>query len=316
MLHLPLPRYFRCIPCFPDGSFPFFGILAAALLAGSAPVPGQSLIRQNRENLQMHQDSLSVLAYQMINAPDERNRMAACDAFVPGLIRALRLPGSFSFPFDSLKEISILYPADSSFRIFTWQLSWTQGEDVYFGAIQMHTEDGSLKLYPLLDYSQLTAHFGDTVTSNLRWMGALYYNVVETAYHGKKYYTLFGFNDNTPLSDRKILEPLTFQEGQPVFGAPLFHIGSADEIRFILQYKTDGNARLNYDPSMHQIVYDHLISLTGEPQKKFTLVPDGTYEAFRWENGRWQHISEAFGPAKRLSVPRPLDLKKDISGKN
>ncbi|HUX85305.1 MAG TPA: hypothetical protein VMV20_08715 [Chitinophagaceae bacterium] len=304
------------IPCISGRVFRFSGIGVVVLLITFASLAGQTLSPGQRQNLQLHQDSLSVLAYQMINAPDEGGRVAACNAFVPGLIRALLIPGSFSFPFDSLKQISCLYPEDSSFRIFTWQLSWTQGDDVYFGAIQMRTRDGSLKLFPLLDYSQLTTHFQDTVTSNLRWMGALYYNVVETSYRGKKYYTLFGFNDNTPLSDRKILEPLTFQQGKPVFGAPLFHMGSGDENRFILQYKTDGNARLNYDPSLHQIVYDHLTSLTGEPQKKFTLVPDGTYEAFRWEYGRWQHISQAFGPAKRVSVPRPLEMKKDLSGKD
>ena len=42
------------------------------------------------------------------------------------------------------------------------------------------------------------------------------------------------------------------------------------------------------------ILVDHLISETNEPDLKFTFVPDGDNEAFKWENGRWVHIDKAF----------------------
>jgi hypothetical protein len=38
---------------------------------------------------------------------------------------------------------------------------------------------------------------------------------------------------------------------------------------------------------------DHLISETDEPEKKFTYVPDGDYEAFRWQNGQWVHVDNS-----------------------
>jgi hypothetical protein len=286
-------------------------LLAGFLLIFSglhAQAPG----KPDLDSLKLEERQLGILAYQMINAGEAEERLAACNDFIPRLISALRIRGSFYFPFDSLKEISELYPKDSSFRIFTWQMDWTRGNEVYFGAIQMRTAEGDLKLFPLLDYSTITTHFEDTITSNLRWMGALYYNLVETSYKGTFYYTLFGFNGNGILSKRKILEVLSFQNGKPVFGAPLFSfVDGAEENRFTLEYKPDGNARLNYDPAAHMIIYDHLISLNGEPQKKFTLVPDGTYEGFRWQSGKWRHVSEAFGPAQKLSVPQPVNFPKN-----
>jgi hypothetical protein len=38
------------------------------------------------------------------------------------------------------------------------------------------------------------------------------------------------------------------------------------------------------------IVFDHLISESNEPEKKSTYIPDGDFEAFKWENGQWVHV--------------------------
>lgn len=296
-------------------------ILCGCLLTGFC-LKAQLIQPGNLDSLNEREAVLQPLADQMVNAADDGERTVACNALVPELIGALKIRNSFFYPFDSLHQISILYPRDSSFRIFTWQLSRTTGDYVYFGAIQMKTADGQLKLFPLLDYSEITSHFGDTITNNHRWMGALYYNLVETTYGSKKYYTLFGINGNNVVTNRKILEVLTFPRGEPVFGDPVFSFSEGKQApvlsnRFVLEYKVDANARLNYDPDLHMIVYDHLVSLTSEPLKKFTLVPGGSDEAFRWENGVWKHISEAFsGPAKKLSVPKPLNMTHNLGKEN
>ena len=91
------------------------------------------------------------------------------------LVRSLKIPNSFYFPFDSLQTISKLYAPDSSFRIFTWQIK----KDVYVfiqrGAIQMRTADGSLKLIPLHDVSMFTKKPEDSVRGANNWIGAIYY---------------------------------------------------------------------------------------------------------------------------------------------
>ena len=45
---------------------------------------------------------------------------------------------------------------------------------------------------------------------------------------------------------------------------------------------------------MKIVLYDHLISETDEPEKPFTFVPDGDYEGFKWEKGKWVHIDKVF----------------------
>ena len=79
-------------------------------------------------------------AFDIVNAPEAGQRFRADSFFIRMLVRSLKIPNSFYFPFDSLQTISKLYAPDSSFRIFTWQVK----KDVYVfmqrGAIQMRTD--------------------------------------------------------------------------------------------------------------------------------------------------------------------------------
>ncbi len=249
--------------------------------------------------LKQKEDSLKLFSDQMIQSYDAAERFRADSLFVRVLVRALKTQNSFSYPFDSIQTVSRLYAPDSSFRIFTWQLK--KDEYVYLqkGAIQMNTRDGSLKLYPLFDYSMFTPAPLDSVRTSENWIGAIYYNIVMKEYRGKKYYTLLGFDDFSISSNKKWMEVLTFDSrGEPVFGGPYFSypdsVNKTAGARFCLEYKKETGTLLNYDPDLDLIVFDHLISETDEPEKKNTYIPDGSYEAFRWQNGRWVYQERVF----------------------
>jgi len=246
------------------------------------------------------EDSLKRFADSMINGVDPSIRFRADSNFVRGLVRSLKTPYSFYYPFDSLETISRLYSPDSTFRIFTWQMK--KDEYVYLqkGAIQMNTPDGSLKLFPLFDASMFTPKPMDSVRSNNNWIGAIYYRIVLKEYNGKKYYTLLGFDDFNVSSNKKWMEVLTFNNaGQPVFGGPVISFKEDSvkrpvQSRFSIEYKKEANTVFNYNPEMDLIIYDHLISETDEPKKKDTYIPDGDYEGFKWQNGQWVHVDKVF----------------------
>jgi hypothetical protein len=176
----------------------------------------------NRQLLQQKQDSLQELCYKMVNADLSKDRMDAGNAFIPRLVKALEIKGSFHFPFDSLKQVSIIYDEDSAFRIFTWGIALSDIRYRFYGALQMNTPDGELKLFPFFDNTGYTQN-KDTVTSNKAWIGALYYNVVKTKHAGETYYTLMGWGGYSFRSNEKLLDVLTFKNGEPVFGAPIFN---------------------------------------------------------------------------------------------
>lgn len=47
------------------------------------------------------------------------------------------------------------------------------------GAIQMKTADGSLKIFPLIDKSDVTQNIIDTAANNKGWIGAVYYRIIQ-----------------------------------------------------------------------------------------------------------------------------------------
>jgi hypothetical protein len=168
------------------------------------------------------------------------------------------------------------------------------------GAIQMRTADGSLKLFPLIDRSIIIKNQEDTVTNNEWWIGAIYYKILKNVYNNKSYYTLLGYDENSIRSTKKRIEVLSFDvKGNPVFGGPFFTfdkdtIRKPIQTRYSIEYKKNGNARIVYDDDLNMIIYDHLISESNEPAKKYTYIPDGDYEGFKWLNGKWQHIEKVF----------------------
>ena len=269
--------------------------------------------------LKQKEDSMKSYANDMVQSINAQNRFTADSLFTKMFVRALKTNNSFYYPFDSLQTISKLSPPDSSFRIFTWQLVINDNIIRQHGAIQIKTSDGSLKLYPLIDKSDVTINLTDTMSNNKGWIGAVYYRIIQTKNSNHNYYTLIGYDENNIRSDRKIIEVLNFINDEPEFGGRYFSFENdtlkrPTTSRYIMEYKKAAGARLNYDESLDMIVFEHLESESNEPKKKWTLIPDGDYEGFKWTNGKWVHVEKVFNqvtPEGNEPVPNPI---KDAQG--
>ena len=272
------------------------------------------IAQQDLEQLRKYEQELAALSYSIVNDTAQNERADACFKFIPKLVEALKVKGSFEYPFDSL-NISILKPADNSFRIFTWQLRWGNGLFRQYGAIQMNAQD-QLKLYPLFDYSDSLATPETPMLGSETWYGAIYYNIYPFKLKGKSYYLLFGFDQNDLWSSKKLIDVLHFEKEKPVFGAPVFKFEDTlgNEIlknRFLLEYKKDAGVSLNYSEAEKMIIYDHLVA----PEErladlKFTYIPDGTYEGFKLKKGKWLHLDKikTININKNDSPPMPQPL--------
>ncbi|MFZ1370381.1 MAG: hypothetical protein WAR78_08360 [Ferruginibacter sp.] len=269
--------------------------------------------------LQQKEDSLRALAVQIIQGRNADDRFSADSSFTRMLVRALKTRHSFHYPFESFQTISVLYAPDSVFRIFTWQMVINENVIRQHGAIQMKTWDGSLKLYPLIDKSDVTGNVADTIGNHLGWIGAIYYKLIQKKSGNQNYYTLLGFDENNIRSSRKIIEVLHFTNDEPVFGGRYFSyeedsVFKTSQSRYIMEYKKEAGPRLNYDTDLDMIIMEHLISESKEPHKKWTLVGDGDYEGFAWKNGKWVHVEKVFNvvtPDGQAPVPNPI---RDPSG--
>jgi hypothetical protein len=269
----------------------------------------------DQKKLQEKQDTLIKLSFLLNKDSIQATRMKADSQFTRVLVRTLQIPHSFQFPFDSLLGISKLYAPDSSFRIFSWNLSYDDYYHRQRGTIQIRTKDGSLKMYPLRDVSEFVDNPIDSVRDRMNWIGAYYYNMIRTQHAGKNYYTLFGFDPNGPMSSVKWIDVLHFNpKGEPVFGGPFFSyeedsIPQKTQYRFQIEFKKDAQVLVNYIKNLDMILVDHLISENNDPDNKWTYIPDGDQEGFVWKKGKWVHIDKVFTlKLKEGEAPREVPI--------
>jgi hypothetical protein len=293
--------------------------LAVFFLAFSAPAlaqpgnPGYS--EEDALYLKTMEDTLALLAYAIVNDSMQEMRFAATQKFIPSLVQALKVPNSFAHPFKRLQTISIQYPADSSFRVFTWQLYVDENDYRYYGAIQMNSPE--LKLFPLIDRSgEMPLLTEQEILKPERWYGSLCYRLYQFDAPEGRHYLYFGFDAKEFYSRRKLMDVLYFEQGEPRFGAPVFVDslqggGVHTRNRIILDYYAEASVKLSYDDALGMVIFDNLIDIPG-PEGPIR-VPDGSYVGYQLGQGRWVRIEKVFDHVYE-TAPRPepvLDARKD-----
>ena len=257
----------------------------------------QNISPENLDNLHIMEDSLVITSDSMYDAliPDEH--VVYSERFARQLVRALKIPNSYFYSFAKLKDkVNIIYADDNGFRIFNWAIEPTGATKRYYGAVQLPSE--GLKLYGLRDYTEeLGRGAEDSILTHGKWFGAIYYKIIMHEIDGQKVYTLFGFNSASPISNKKVLDPLIIDENGVRFGAPIFGVVSENipqqrVNRFILEYKKGTQVTMNWDEEKKAIIFDQLVSQMNDPHRKYTFVPSGEYDGFKWGNDTWNYVRD------------------------
>jgi hypothetical protein len=213
----------------------------------------------NKPKLDAYQDTLTTLSEEIFNAKEDLLRLEKNTQFVKKLVLALKINKSFDYGFDSLKHISILKSPDNAFRIITWFVPLSDGTFRYYGAIQMGTVNGTLKLHPLTDATATLANVNE-LTSNKNWYGSRYYEMIPVIVNGKQPYWIFlGWKGNNQKTTKKVIDVLSFDQGEPVFGKPIFPIKDGEtKNRIVFEYSKINAMTLTVDRKVNMIVFDHL----------------------------------------------------------
>ena len=271
-----------------------FSAFVLAIAVGSRS-HAQGITPHDMEKLHIMEDSMMVTIDSMYEAYLPDTHIGYSERFIRQLIKTLKIPNSYLYPFDKIKEkINVIYADDNAFRIFNWSIDKSEIFKRYYGAVQLPEE--KLKLYGLTDYTdQLGKGAEDSVLTHGKWMGALYYRIMSAEVEGQKIYTLFGFTESSPVSNKKILDPLIVTDSTITFGAPIFGVGSKNFPkqrinRFILEYKKGMQVGMNWDNEKKMIVFDDLVSQVNDPNRKYTYVPSGQYNGFQWGNEMWNYL--------------------------
>jgi len=269
-------------------------------------LPTASVNRIDSLNLDSLNDleiRLEALGKLMITSTDEQERLTSAYHFVKSFVKALRIENSYFYNFDTIKNISVLPSPDNIFRIITWNLALNNQNYRNYGVIQLNPDylktvkdTTNLKsYYPLIDRSDYIKNALDTTLSSEHWFGALYYKIIANTYKKQTYYTLIGWDGNTMMSNKKIVESLYFEKNEPRFGASIFDL---KDIRFkqplkrmIFEYNNSANMVLRYEPSKNILVQENVAPTRpqdyGHPE---TYVPDGSYDFYKFnkKTGHWE----------------------------
>ena len=235
-------------------------------------------------NINQWQDSLAHLGKAVFSDLSEPQRIEKNFTFVKTLVSALKEKNSFAFEFDQLTMISIVNSPDQKFRIFSWNVPLNDGSFLYYGAIQFHTADGTLKLIPLLDKTFEIEHVDKDITSPQKWFGAQYYEMVKLSENS---YALLGWKGHHQDYSIKVIEILNILDsGVLQFGKNVF-TDNAKISRKIFQYTAQASMYLHYNEELKRIEFDHLVPADPKLIGNYKYYgPDLTFDSYEIEHNQ------------------------------
>ncbi len=256
----------------------------------------QEMFGNNRSQgeLELYEDSLQYYFTLLASERDDNNKIEINDQIIKYFKKALRNENSFTYPFDSLKNIGIIKSEDEKLRIITWNLPYNDRTHQYFGFIQYKKSKKTYIFYELNDDSDNIKNPELVILNDKNWYGALYYKIITNKNKGKVYYTLLGADLNNLLTKKKIIEILYFDKNNfPVFGNKVFKNKSIPISRVIFEFNAQTNMTLTYDEEKEMIIYDHLSPSRPSLEGQFEFYgPDFSYDGLKFERGIWNAYSD------------------------
>lgn len=238
--------------------------------------------------LKATEEKLRQLGFAIYNEQEEAQRLQANFDFVRELVTGLQQPYSFDFDFDSLNMISIQDSPDQKFRIFSWHVPLSDGSYLYYGAIQLNTSDGQLRLIPLLDKTFEFENPAAEITTGDEWYGAQYEDIIVL----DSQYLLLGWKGHTPEISQKVIEVLRFEDQSAILGNQIFQSPeTVTQARVIYRFSSQLSMYMAHDPRANRIVVDHLVPSDPRHEGNYAFYgPDLSFDAWQIEGNRLRKI--------------------------
>jgi hypothetical protein len=254
-------------------------------------------IKDSSRFLKIYEDSLKVLQFGRMNPNNnDKQRADTNTLFLTMFQKALLLPNSFDYPFDSMYTIGKVESPDKEFRIFSWNVPKSDGTQEYFGYIQsFNHKTKSYVVFPLIDKSSEITNLQSASYTPDHWLGMLYYKVIGEKVGDKMTYLLLAWQGYNKLITRKIIDVVSFNNsGMPTFGKAVFTKLPPEfkgtPKRIIFQYAQTAVMALKYDPKTKTILFDHLGPTQPELEGQYQYYgPSFQIDGLMLNNGVWEY---------------------------
>lgn len=256
--------------------------------------------------LRVYEDSMKAIQYIRIYARTDKEKDTANAHLFRMMHKALLLPGSFDYPFDSLTSIGVLTSPDNVFRIISWDVPRSGCSFAYYGFVQSYNaQKKKYDIFPLEDHrAEIVNPKTATGTPN-KWVGMLYYKIIKEK--DCPFYTLLAWQGYNKLITCKVIDIIAFNaQGIPYFGKDVYKKLPASfkgsPKRLIFQYSAEISMSLRYDASRNMILFDHLAPIQDGLEGQYQYYgPSFQVDALQWKNGEWNYMAnvEARNPNSR-----------------
>lgn len=265
----------------------------------------------NSKLVSEYEDTLKVIAYDIMHGDSEKKRVTANNIFIKNLTEVLQYEKSFSYPFDSLPTIAIIRSPDKTFRIFNWLLRKDNNTYDYYAFI--HHYNKKRKKYELINLIDNSANIRNPEQADLdanNWYGSLIYDIAYIKKPGMSYYTLLSYDLNDQYSRKKIIDVMYFAGKNKIkFGLPIFKkLDGNTQNRVILEYDSKTSISLKYHKKEKRIIFNHLVASSKDLEGLYEYyIPEGTFNSYNYKNGKWwlEHDVDIRNDEKIKKYKRP-----------
>jgi hypothetical protein len=237
------------------------------------------------------QDSLLIYFKSMQqNTSDADKVNAVNDKILSTLEKFLKEKDAFDFRFQLDKNLSDLVSEDKTVRIISWTIPPQNGIYKCFGFVmRKNTKTKTVSVFRLKEKQEKVENVEKKAFDKNNWQGCVYYTMVQKKHKRKTYYTLIGWNGNDGITQKKIIDVLSFsQKGEPVFGAAVFLMRKQKWNRIIFEYSPQAIMQLNYNEQKKMILFDHLAPNDPVNTGRFQYYgPDFSVDGLRFKKGMW-----------------------------
>lgn len=218
-----------------------------------------------------------------VNAKHADNRLRANRVFVEQFEKLIERPNSFSYQFEDIPFLTCLMPPDSSFKLLSFSVMDEQDRTTNHCYLIQQSNNRVTSMKPVSFLDDLEYEILDAQS----WLPALYYHIIPYQFKGENVFLLFGYTQLDKYEKRKVLDVLSFQDAEPIFGKELFIKKQKDrrdivKTRLMFQYSADISLMMQHDKNYKSVVIDHLMEVRSKipGAKRNVLVPDGTYISY------------------------------------
>ena len=257
-------------------------------------------------------EDLSFYGDVMVNAVEAQHRERAATQFNRLFDKLIDENDMGIVDLSRINYVSQIYAPDSSFSMVTWYVALEDFKYSYYGCFMQNGKPPVMLTQSSAFNKSMQYEFHDAEF----WYGALYYNLIES---GPGEYLIFGYNANGEFENAKVADYLIVDEQGFSLGKEVFQDKedpSLNLTKLFVTYSADASVNLNYNAGMNMIVHDHLQQRMGRlPNQGPTFVPDGTYEGYVFQEGKWVYKEKLFDHSYgEDNAPRPkpvLDKRKE-----